>query len=421
MSERKYWSGKKITALKENQIFVFGSNPKGSHGAGAAKTAIDNFGAIKGKGRGLMGQSYGLVTKNLKWDVGFYEKETGITYDKGDYKSVSPEQISDNVKELYECARNNPDKEFLIVYQNDKWPNGQGKKSLNGYYPLETLGFLMDNKEVPDNIVFHDSYKIEIEKKLTSQLNVKDRKKAGLKRLKEAHKAAEENGTIRKISASTIKVEDAYDRALASKSEKKLTTFFTQFDVFSQWHPSKFNCKGHDFISAEHFMMFSKAKLFKDETVAKDLMQINDLMVVKDFQSGKLTGKDLLSSASAKDYLSDDLLKMIVPQFKLNKIEKMSELWSALQAKIKSYGKDVCKNDGIPWDEKLWIENREKIVFSGSKLKYSQNADMKEKLMDSKGTIMVEASPWDKLSTKHILIQNLIKLRKDFQNNEVLS
>ena len=43
-----------------------------------------------------MGQSYGLVTKNLKWDVGFYEKETGITYDKGDYKSVSPEQISDN-------------------------------------------------------------------------------------------------------------------------------------------------------------------------------------------------------------------------------------------------------------------------------------------------------------------------------------
>lgn len=25
--EREYWSGNKITSLKENEIFVFGSNP----------------------------------------------------------------------------------------------------------------------------------------------------------------------------------------------------------------------------------------------------------------------------------------------------------------------------------------------------------------------------------------------------------
>ena len=39
MKERIYWSGKYINKLENNQVFVFGSNPKGSHGAGAAKTA----------------------------------------------------------------------------------------------------------------------------------------------------------------------------------------------------------------------------------------------------------------------------------------------------------------------------------------------------------------------------------------------
>lgn len=401
MKERKYWYGKYIDKLEKNQIFVFGSNPKGSHGAGAAKTAIEKFGAIKNQGRGLMGQSYGLITKNLKWDIGFYEKETGITYDKGDYKSVSPEQISDNVLELYECARNNPDKEFLIVYQNEKWPNGQGKKSLNGYYPLEMLGFLMDNKDVPDNIVFHESYKEAVELKLKGFTNSGIRKQEGMKQIHKAYKEAEENGTLtsRTINPSngTVQVHDAYDTILKSKSEKKITAFFTQFDVFSQWHPSKFEYKGFNFISAEQFMMFSKAKLFKDETVANYLMKMNELKVVKDFLNGTLTNYEILSNTSAEKYLDDDLLKTLIYPNKLKQIKNMSDLWSAIQAKIKAYGKEVCKNDGIPWDEKLWKEKREKIIFSGSKLKYSQNEDMKSKLLDTKGSIMVEASKYDKI------------------------
>ena len=55
MSERKYWSGKFITKLAENQVFIFGSNPTGFHSAGAAKSG-SKFGAIRGQGRGLMGQ-----------------------------------------------------------------------------------------------------------------------------------------------------------------------------------------------------------------------------------------------------------------------------------------------------------------------------------------------------------------------------
>ncbi|MEO6943114.1 MAG: hypothetical protein ABI053_00195 [Lacisediminihabitans sp.] len=51
-----------ITELQPGEIFVFGSNADGSHGAGAARTAYDKFGAIWGQGNGLQGQSYGIDT-----------------------------------------------------------------------------------------------------------------------------------------------------------------------------------------------------------------------------------------------------------------------------------------------------------------------------------------------------------------------
>lgn len=51
-----------ITELKENEIFVFGSNLEGMHIGGAAKIAYEKFGAIWGQGVGLQGQSYGIPT-----------------------------------------------------------------------------------------------------------------------------------------------------------------------------------------------------------------------------------------------------------------------------------------------------------------------------------------------------------------------
>ncbi|RRY03794.1 A1S_2505 family phage non-structural protein [Brucella anthropi] len=45
-------------------IFVFGSNLAGKHGAGAAKFAAKNRGAITGMGHGFYGQSYALPTKD---------------------------------------------------------------------------------------------------------------------------------------------------------------------------------------------------------------------------------------------------------------------------------------------------------------------------------------------------------------------
>ena len=51
-----------ITELKPNEIFVFGSNLAGAHGGGAARVAMNRFGAIWGQGVGLQGQSYAIPT-----------------------------------------------------------------------------------------------------------------------------------------------------------------------------------------------------------------------------------------------------------------------------------------------------------------------------------------------------------------------
>ena len=53
-----------ISSLEPHQIFVFGSNFAGIHGAGAAALAHKKFGAVWGKGVGLYGQSYALPTKD---------------------------------------------------------------------------------------------------------------------------------------------------------------------------------------------------------------------------------------------------------------------------------------------------------------------------------------------------------------------
>lgn len=56
-----------ITELEKGQIFVFGSNESGIHGAGAARYAADHFGARSGQGFGLVGYTFAIPTKD--WTV----------------------------------------------------------------------------------------------------------------------------------------------------------------------------------------------------------------------------------------------------------------------------------------------------------------------------------------------------------------
>lgn len=51
-----------IRELAPSEIFVFGSNLGGFHGGGAARAAMNLFGAVWGQGVGLQGQSYAIPT-----------------------------------------------------------------------------------------------------------------------------------------------------------------------------------------------------------------------------------------------------------------------------------------------------------------------------------------------------------------------
>lgn len=60
--ERPDFTPNFIKSLKSDEIFVFGSNLAGAHGGGAARIAVESFGAIWGQGVGLQGQSYAIPT-----------------------------------------------------------------------------------------------------------------------------------------------------------------------------------------------------------------------------------------------------------------------------------------------------------------------------------------------------------------------
>ena len=61
MYNRAY-TPERISELKENEIFVFGSNLAGAHGGGAARLAFERFGAVWGEGVGLHGKTYAIPT-----------------------------------------------------------------------------------------------------------------------------------------------------------------------------------------------------------------------------------------------------------------------------------------------------------------------------------------------------------------------
>jgi ribA/ribD-fused uncharacterized protein len=295
----RFWTGDTIKELKENQIFVFGSNPQGRHGAGAAKAAM-SFGAKYGVGRGLQGQSYALITKNL--DANYKEKSTGLVYDKEGFNSVSPEQISKNVEELYECARNNSDKLFVVVYKNETWPNGSSKKSLNGYTGEEMFGFFAKNKDIPANIVMHDTFK-PLYKKLLE--NTPQQEKTPVNEPKPTH-----------------------------------TYFWKSQSVFSQWHPAKFVYKDITFSSAEQFMMYSKAKMFNADDVAQKIMDYNETPLIKKFLNGEISNIDICNDKT------------------------MLREWDAYQKAIKDHGREVKQYVEEVWKSKrvaiVGVASREK-------------------------------------------------------------
>ncbi|MHA2066213.1 MAG: A1S_2505 family phage non-structural protein [Candidatus Thorarchaeota archaeon] len=78
-------------------VFVFGSNLAGRHGKGAAKCAIDHYGAIYGQGVGRQGSSYAIPTKDKQ------------------LRTLPLERIKLFVDCFLFYAARNPDEKFMVT------------------------------------------------------------------------------------------------------------------------------------------------------------------------------------------------------------------------------------------------------------------------------------------------------------------
>jgi hypothetical protein len=84
-----------ITHLEPNQIFCYGANAAGIHGAGAAKLAL-RWGAKMGQ-YGLVGQTYGIPTKDKK------------------IQTLPLDKIQVHVNDFLATAFSHPEYEFLLT------------------------------------------------------------------------------------------------------------------------------------------------------------------------------------------------------------------------------------------------------------------------------------------------------------------
>lgn len=78
-------------------IFVFGSNLSGTHGAGAARYAVQYKGAEMGVGEGPTGSCYALPTKGYN-----------IT-------SISLDEVTDHVQKFLSYAKEHPELDFQVT------------------------------------------------------------------------------------------------------------------------------------------------------------------------------------------------------------------------------------------------------------------------------------------------------------------
>jgi ribA/ribD-fused uncharacterized protein len=170
----------------------------------------------------------------------------------------------------------------------------------------------------------------------------------------------------RKLKFFDSNVEEKEEKQL--NKNKEYTFFFNLTSPFSNFHPSKFKYKEFTFVSNEQFMMFSKAKTFKDEITAQKIIDMNKQPLIKDFIDGKITREQIV-----KDKI-------------------LANKWNKLMIKIKEFGREV-KN----YNDEVWTNKRIKVVLFGAREKFTQNLDLKQILLDTGDTYMVEANPYDKI------------------------
>lgn len=130
----------KITELKENEVFVFGANKEGRHGAGAALYANKHFGAIYGKGVGFgfENKSYAIPTRKfIKNSQGEWELIT-----------MSLTEISPYIDNFLKIVSVYKDKTFLIT------PIGTGYAGIK----VEDIAQMFEKAMTMNNVTLPESF-----------------------------------------------------------------------------------------------------------------------------------------------------------------------------------------------------------------------------------------------------------------------
>jgi len=150
--------GERVTKLGEDEVFVFGSNRQGLHIGGAAefamwgqnkpiiaespKVGVKGLYAVFGEGRGMQrgtrGASYAIPTVDLSWQLAAVK--------------VPAVEICSAIRGMYSHARENPGMRYLVA------GSFEFEKPISGYSHDEFCAMYAAAGDIPDNVVFSDSY-----------------------------------------------------------------------------------------------------------------------------------------------------------------------------------------------------------------------------------------------------------------------
>jgi len=120
---------------------------------------------------------------------------------------------------------------------------------------------------------------------------------------------------------------------------EKFTFFYKTRHPFSNWHPCQFkDDEGNEYNCSEQYMMAQKAKMFCDQEILELIME------AKHPRDQKSLGR-----------------------------------------KVRGFNSDA------------WTANAKQLVYDGCYLKFTQNPSLLKTLLETKGTLLVEASPYDKI------------------------
>jgi hypothetical protein len=151
-----------VTSLEPNQVFVFGSNLDGFHGAGSA-----GYASFNEAGNVWRKYNYGSVKEGTqgKWNIkgqaeGYQKGTEGRSYAiptvvKAGGEKISEDDIKNSIRSMYAEAANNPEMEYLVA-------NGVGR-GLSGYTGQEFAKMYVDAGEIPPNVVFKNEFQLLID------------------------------------------------------------------------------------------------------------------------------------------------------------------------------------------------------------------------------------------------------------------